>query len=157
MEWNPQFDILLNLLVAALLGGIVGFEREWASKPAGLRTNILIAVSSALFISLGRIIITDYYGLVPTDSFGMDATRVLHAIIVGVGFLGAGTILKSPGGEEVRFLTTSATIWASAAVGICVGLHQYWLAAGATLLILIVNLGLNYFWKKVEEKRADSN
>ncbi|WP_417592082.1 MgtC/SapB family protein [Owenweeksia hongkongensis] len=131
--------VLIDVAIALLLGGMIGLEREWQSKPAGLRTNMIIAGASALFVSLGRVIMVDYTGLTPLDTMGIDPTRIMHAVIVGVGFIGAGTIIKSTDNNRVMFLTTAATIWMSAAVGICVGLKQYMLAVGVSLMMLIVN------------------
>ncbi|WP_236974216.1 MgtC/SapB family protein [Membranihabitans maritimus] len=144
---NLQWDILIDVALAIILGGIVGFEREWKKKPAGLRTNMLIAGASALFIALGRIIMKDYSSLVNIESLGIDPIRILHAVIVGVGFIGAGTILKSEDNTRIRYLTTAATIWMSAAIGLCVGLKQYYLAGGISLIILIINILFDYLGK----------
>ncbi len=86
---------------------------------------MLIAGASALFIALGRIIMKDYSSLVNIESLGIDPIRILHAVIVGVGFIGAGTILKSEDNTRIRYLTTAATIWMSAAIGLCVGLKFF--------------------------------
>lgn len=131
--------ILLDVLIAVVLGGFIGLEREWRSKPAGLRTNMIIAGASALFVGLGRVIMVDYSEIMPEDALGMDPIRLLHAVIVGVGFIGAGTIIKSTEDNKVMFLTTAATIWMSAAVGLAVGLKQYILAGGVTVTMLLIN------------------
>ncbi|MGB0177385.1 MAG: MgtC/SapB family protein [Owenweeksia sp.] len=143
-EFSSQLNLLADVAIALGLGGLLGFEREWKQKPAGLRTNMIIAGASALFIGLGRVGVVDYIPLASEDSFGIDPTRILHAVIVGVGFLGAGTILKSSEHTRVHYLTTSATIWMSSALGIAVGLHQYLLAAGVTLILIAINFIFSY-------------
>lgn len=112
-----EVDMVIRLLIAAIIGGIMGFERERAEKPAGLRTNILVCVGAALFT------IASLYG------FGVlsDPARVAAGIVVGIGFLGAGTIIRRDGG--VAGLTTAATIWVVAAIGLAVGSGLYLLGA----------------------------
>lgn len=141
---NDQLLILIDIIIAVALGGIIGVEREWKNKPAGLRTNMIIAGASALFVSLGRTVIIDYNEVSLTEALGIDPIRILHAVIVGVGFIGAGTILKSSDNTRVRFLTTAATIWMSAAIGLSVGLKQYYLGIGTALVMLVINFILGY-------------
>src|SRR5690554_3054273 len=113
---NGQLFILVDVAIALILGGILGAEREWKNKPAGLRTNMIIAGAAALFVSLGRIIVVDYTGLGTAEEFSVDPIRMLHAVIVGVSFIGAGTILKSNEESTIKYLTTSATILMAAAI-----------------------------------------
>lgn len=136
-----QLQILLHLLLAAVLGALVGLEREWKDKPAGLRTNIIIATASCLFVFLGHIIVRDFKPIATDEAMGVDPIRVLHAIIVGVSVIGAGTIFKREG-KDVKYLTTAATTLMSCGLGITVALKQYWLAVGATLIILLINTAL---------------
>ncbi len=152
MTLSSEVEILLQLGLAAILGGLVGFEREWQEKPAGLRTNMLIAVASALFISLGRVVVVDFETLISDQASGVDPIRVLHAIIVGVTVLGGGTILKGVDGGEIKYLTTAATILMASAIGISVALRQYWLAVGATLLVLIINRLFSYLGDLINKK-----
>ena len=114
------------MLLAAAFGGAIGFEREHAEKPAGLRTLMLVTIGSTLFTMIS------VYG------FGItaDPARVAAQIVTGIGFLGAGTILTS--GLNVRGLTTAASIWFTAAVGMALGVGMYIGAAVATILSLIV-------------------
>lgn len=145
-----QAIILIDVIIALLLGGILGAEREWKRKPAGLRTNMIIAGSAALFVALGRVIVVDYTGLSTQDEFGVDPDpiRMLHAVIVGVSFIGAGTILKSNQGSTIKYLTTSATILMAAAIGISVALKQYALAVSTAFIVLFINYifdGINRF------------
>jgi putative Mg2+ transporter-C (MgtC) family protein len=119
-------DLAWRLLLAAGLGAAVGLEREYRQKPAGLRTNILIAVGSALFTILS---------LQMTQGVG-DTSRVAGQIVTGIGFLGGGAILRS--GDSIRGMTTAATIWVNAAIGVAAGTGQFVLATFATALTLVV-------------------
>lgn len=139
MGWELQLRALLDILIATLLGGLLGFERETKEKPAGFRTNMLIAGAAALLLILGKYIAGEMQATLNEESLGVDPTRIIHAIIVGVSFIGAGTIIKSPDDETIRYLTSAATILFSAGVGICTGLQLYILAGGVTLLGLIIN------------------
>jgi len=125
-----RLELLLQLLLAMLLGGAVGLEREMSGKPAGLRTNILICVGATLFtelsvqLALGR----------------GDPARVAAQILPGIGFIGAGTILHARG--SVTGLTSAATIWVVAAIGMALGAHAYVEALGTALLVILVLHGL---------------
>jgi putative Mg2+ transporter-C (MgtC) family protein len=113
-----------RLLAASLLGGLIGAQRERVHKAAGLRTHILVALGAALF-TLGGI---------EAGFASADTSRVVQGIVAGIGFLGAGTILKLADKGEVHGLTTAATIWVTAAVGVAAALSQVWLAALAAVL-----------------------
>jgi len=133
-----RLELLIKLLVAVVLGGAVGLEREMSGKPAGLRTTILICVGAALFTHLSITI-----GLISQTSAGQpygDVTRIAAQIVTGIGFLGAGAILHERG--SVLGLTSAATIWAVAAVGMAVGSGAYAEAVGTTLMVCIVLAGL---------------
>ena len=121
--------MVLRLLLAAALGAIIGYQRERAGKPAGLRTHILICVGAALF-TIGSL-----YGFGATA----DPSRVAAGIVAGIGFLGAGAILHRQGGI-VEGLTTAATIWAVAAVGLAAGAGLYVVSVVTAAVILIVLL-----------------
>jgi putative Mg2+ transporter-C (MgtC) family protein len=131
-----ELTILGRLLVAGVLAGILGWEREKAGKSAGLRTHILVGMAAALYTGLAELAVGDY----PTagDEFRSDPIRAIQAVAVGIGFLGAGVIFVVPSGERVSGLTTAASIWATAAVGIAAGLAHFVLAGGATLLLALV-------------------
>ena len=118
--------IVIRLAVAAVLGGVLGYERERAGKAAGMRTHMLVALGAALFV------------LVPQQAgvTAADMTRVLQGLAAGIGFLGAGTILKK--GEEVEGLTTAAGIWLTAAIGIAAGMGREASAVLSTALALII-------------------
>lgn len=136
MEW---FDLesMVKLLVAAALGAAVGLEREIHGRPAGLRTNALVSLASCLLIVITRS--GALQGLAGPDNFlvNMDPARMAAGIVTGIGFLGAGTILRLRQ-SLVRGLTTAAGLWFVAAAGIAVGLGEYALAGMATLLALMV-------------------
>ncbi len=130
-----RLDLLVKLVIAVLLGGVIGFERELAGKPAGLRTNILICVGAALLMDLSvRIGITEQGTRIG------DPARIAAQVVSGVGFLGAGTIMQSQG--MVTGLTSAATIWVVAAIGMSVGAGYYVEGIGAGLLVTFVLAGL---------------
>jgi len=118
--------MMLRLLLSAVLGGVIGFERERAKKAAGLRTHILICLGACLFT------VVSIYG------FGGDIARVAAGVVTGIGFIGAGAIIR--GGREgiIAGLTTAATIWSVAGIGLAAGAGLYLVAVVATLLILLV-------------------
>ncbi|MEO6279071.1 MgtC/SapB family protein [Roseateles sp.] len=120
--------ILTRLLLAALLGGVLGYEREQKGKAAGIRTHMLVAMGSALFV------------LVPQLG-GMaegDLSRVIQGVVTGIGFLGAGAIIKNRSEEDVQGLTTAAGIWMTAAIGVACGLGRESTAVLSALLALVV-------------------
>lgn len=127
-----HLELLLQLVLATLLGGAIGLERELSGKPAGLRTNILICVGAALFTALS----------VDMSLGRGDPARVAAQILPGVGFIGAGTILHARG--SVTGLTSAATIWVVAAIGMALGAHAYEEALGTALLVLVVLQGLKW-------------
>ena len=130
------FDIVLRLLAAALVGGIVGLDREWRGKPAGLRTHALVSLGAALLV----IVIQRQPG---GTNLGADAlSRVIQGLVTGIGFLGAGVILHRPAGR-VTGLTSAALIWIAAAFGVAAGLGR-WLEtlAGGVIVVLILLLEL---------------
>jgi len=138
-NYSQQFWILLDVVIALILGGIIGYERERKNKPAGLRTHMIISGSAALIYALSGVLIRHFNQSIQSDALGIDPTRIIHAIIVGVSFIGAGTILKSKQKDQVHNLTTAATILLSAIVGICVAMKQYIIALGITLILLLIN------------------
>jgi putative Mg2+ transporter-C (MgtC) family protein len=126
-------ELVTRLLTAALLGGVLGFERELRHKSAGLRTNTLIAIGSALFTLMS----VELAEGVP----GADPARLAAQIVTGIGFLGAGAIIRRDGG--VQGLTTAATVWVNAAVGVAVGGGQYHLAFLTTAVTVAALLVLH--------------
>jgi putative Mg2+ transporter-C (MgtC) family protein len=130
--------LLVKLLLATVLGGAIGMERELAGKPAGLRTNILICVGAALFTHLS--ILIAQIGFTPDGRPYGDTTRIAAQIVSGIGFLGAGAILHAHG--AVVGLTTAASIWVVAAVGAAIGAGAYVEGIGTSVLIVLVLVGL---------------
>jgi putative Mg2+ transporter-C (MgtC) family protein len=122
----PPLDLLLRLLLAAALGAAIGVERELRRKPAGLRTNMLIALGAALFTTLSLRMASD----------GGTPDRIAAQVVSGIGFLGAGAILRS--GRNVHGMTTAATIWVNAAIGMAAGAGEFGIAALATVVTLVV-------------------
>ena len=145
--------LLVKLLLATLLGGAIGFEREIAGKPAGLRTNILICVGAALFTHLS--ISIAQIGFTPDGRPYGDTTRIAAQIVSGIGFLGAGAILHAHG--AVVGLTTAATIWVVAAVGAAVGAGAYVEGIGTSMLIILVLVGLRPVERKLLNRRRKVN
>ena len=128
-----RLDLLLRLMLAVVLGGSIGWERQYSRKPAGLRTNVLICVGAALLTDTAMRMAA--MGTPPTDP-----GRIAAQIVTGVGFLGAGTIIQSRG--IVTGLTTAATLWVVAAIGMVVGSGAYVEATGATVLVLVILIPL---------------
>jgi putative Mg2+ transporter-C (MgtC) family protein len=137
-----RLELAFQLGLATLLGGAIGLERELSGKPAGLRTNILICLGSVLFthLSLGM------------GGSGADPTRVAAQIVTGVGFIGAGTILHARG--AVVGLTSAATIWVVAAIGVALGARYYAESLGTAVFVLAVLQGLGWVEKIVERQAA---
>ena len=133
-------DAILRLALAAALGGAIGLEREYRHKPAGLRTNMLIALGSALFSILS----------VELGAAAGSPDRIAAQVVTGIGFLGAGAILRS--GENIHGLTTAATIWVNAAIGMAAGLGSDVVAVGAATLTLIVLAILPFIERRFEAR-----
>ncbi|PSN10585.1 magnesium transporter MgtC [filamentous cyanobacterium CCP5] len=124
----PWLDAAGRLGIAILFAAIIGLDREFSNKAAGLRTNMLVALGAALFV-----LVTVQSGLVQTDSSSM--ARTLQGIITGVGFVGAGSILRE---DRVRGLTSATAVWISAGVGVAAGLGQWQLGLLSTLFALMI-------------------
>jgi putative Mg2+ transporter-C (MgtC) family protein len=131
--------LLLRLLVAIALAALLGWERERAGKAAGLRTHMLVGLAAALYTVLAEVTLGDH----PPANPGLraDPIRVIQAVALGIGFLGGGVITASKGTGHDTGLTTAASIWSTAAIGIAAGMGHYVLAVGATILQLIVVWG----------------
>lgn len=128
MPW----DFLIKLALSLVLGGVVGLEREFARKPAGFRTNILIVLGSMLFTEVSVWVAKEFGG-------AADPGRIAANIATGIGFIGAGTIIQTRG--SVRGLTTAATIWVNGAIGLAIGVGHYSAAAATTILtVLVLNI-----------------
>lgn len=135
--------VSLRLMLAAMLGGMLGYERERHGKAAGIRTHMLVSMGAALFV-LGAVM----------GGVGDDAvSRVVQGVVTGIGFLGAGTILKSGKLAEVKGLTTAAGVWMTSAVGVCIGLGLQAIAVMATLMMLFILNVIPQILKQLEKHR----
>lgn len=123
MQTVLNFEILLSLVLAVVLGGIVGIEREITHKPAGLRTHMLVSLGSYLFT-------------ITSIAFSMDPARIAAGIVAGIGFIGAGTIFGAA--DKVQGITTAASLWATAAIGLAAGIGDFPLAATVTLIVFVI-------------------
>lgn len=125
-------QVVARLLIAAALGGLIGLERELRDQPAGFRTHILVAAGSCLFALVSAFAFGDFTSRPATDAVRADVTRISSQIVVGIGFLGGGTILRH--GATVRGLTTAASLWVTAAVGLATAMGFYAGAIAAAVL-----------------------
>ena len=154
--WNTEiFDlppveqfirVSMRLIVASVLGGILGLEREKEGKPAGLRTHMLVSLGAALFT------------VAPLEA-GMsigDASRVFQGIAAGIGFLGAGTILKLTGEEEIKGLTTAAGLWLTAAIGMAVGAGHLWIPILGVAIAFVILAGVRVLEGRMNRARNKS-
>jgi putative Mg2+ transporter-C (MgtC) family protein len=123
METVLTLETFLSLLLAVAFGAIVGVEREMTHKPAGLRTHMLVSLGACLFTMM-------------STSFGAQPAQVAGGIVAGIGFIGAGTIWAEK--DKVKGITTAASLWATAAIGLTVGIGDYPLAAAVTALVVII-------------------
>lgn len=121
---NIQLEIILRLILASILGGLIGLDRESTNRPAGFRTHILVSIGSALMMLVS----------LENAKYGADASRIAAQVISGIGFLGAGTIMRT--GTNIEGLTTAASLWVCAGIGLAVG-NGYYLGAVATTLIVL--------------------
>lgn len=135
--YQPQFAILGYVSLAMLLGALLGLDREIAHKPAGLRTHMLVSGAAALLVGLGNILVGHFDMELGHSMIRVDPLRVIEAVITGVSFLGAGTIIRHGSSEYVEGLTTAASLLFVAGVGITVALSQVVLAVGITILALV--------------------
>ena len=125
-----ETEILIKIVVSAVLGGLVGFEREIHRKPAGMRTHSLVCMGATLFT------------IMSINVIGGEPSRIAAGIVMGIGFLGAGMIFKSE--DKVRGLTTAAELWVLAAIGLAVGIGFYFAALVTTLIVIFILIPLKY-------------
>ena len=148
-----QFEIIGEVALAMLLGGVIGFEREMADKPAGFRTQMLVAGAAALLVGLGDAMLRRF-AMDSSIHASSDPIRIVEAIVTGISFLGAGTIFRRDRTEQVEGLTTAASILLCAAIGISVALRQFVLAVGVTVLALFVLRGLTGIEKRLTKSKG---
>src|SRR5688572_25613276 len=135
-----DWTVLVRILVAATLGGIVGVERELRDQPAGFRTHMLVSLGACLFTLVG------VFAFETADRSATDFTRIASQVVVGIGFLGGGTILRH--GSTVRGLTTAASLWVTAAVGLAVGMGFYFAATTVAVVAVTALAGLKPIEKR---------
>lgn len=138
--------VIIRLVAAALLGAVVGFQRERAGKPAGVRTHMLVAMGATLFV-------------IASLEFGMsssDLSRVIQGLATGIGFIGGGAILKLTEEREIEGLTTAAGIWLTAAVGVAAGLGRWGSAALGVVLTLIILSIIGQITHRMEKRAANA-
>ena len=136
---SPWWEVTLRMLLAGLLGGLIGWEREGQGKPAGLRTLTLVSLASAIYVLAAQQTALRYGEVV-------DAVRAMAGIAGGIGFLGAGAILQAR--NKIRWLTTAAALWAAAALGLAAGMGMYYLAALGSFLVFAT-----LHWVAIAEER----
>lgn len=141
-----ETEIIARLLLAAVLGMVVGFERETSDKPAGIRTHAIVGIGACLFTIIG-IMMSEMPGAT------IDASRISAGIITGIGFLGAGALFRSE--DRVVGLTTAAGIWAMGAIGIAAGLGYYFAAVFSTVLVYVVLDSGRLYWKIKKKRKQD--
>ena len=147
---TQEVDFLLRIFCAAVLGGLIGLEREYRAKEAGFRTHFLVAMGSALLM------IVSAYGFesVPlSEPHRWDVSRIAAQVVSGIGFIGAGTIIFRKAENIVSGLTTAAGLWVTAAIGLACGGGMYILSIGCTLMVLTGLEAFNYFLHKFDQHR----
>lgn len=147
MPTLPVWEIIVRLLCAVALGMIVGTEREYSRHPAGMRTHTLVALGACTVMITGQLVFQEYFPLGASP----DPARLAAQVIAGVGFLGAGTILRD--GVTVKGLTTAASIWVVACLGVAVGAGHYVLALTGAAMVIAILTCVEYFQKRFLHRR----
>jgi len=146
--------MLADVALAMVLGSGIGLEREFARKPAGLRTHMLVAGAAAMLVEGARGLLHQFVGPGAAPQVRFDPIPVITAVVTAVGFLGAGTIIRQEAGEHVEGLTTAASMLFAATVGAVTSLREYGLALGATLLALATLHLVGAMEKKIRSRRG---
>ena len=142
---NSVLQVTIRIVVAGILGGIIGYEREVKGKAAGLRTHMLLAMGTVIVLVVARL-----------DGIPMsEMSKVIEGLVTGVGFLGGGAILKLSDKQEIRGVTTAASIWSTSAIGIAVGLGQIWIGILSTIVVWIILFVVGYLEKRVWNLNKD--
>jgi putative Mg2+ transporter-C (MgtC) family protein len=138
VQWQAQLQVVGTVVIAAILGGIVGMEREMADRPAGLRTHAILAAAACLLVSLPHALLDYYVAEAASEVLRADPIRIVEAVVTGTAFLGAGTIFRDRERGAVEGLTTAASLLLVGAVGMAVALKQLVTAVLVTLLMLLL-------------------
>lgn len=149
-------DVTLRLLAATVVGIIIGIDREWRGKPVGIRTLALVSLGSAL-VCLATVHLSALQN--QPDAVSRVVQGVIQGVMTGIGFLGAGAILHKPSGADAHGLTTAATVWVTAALGIACGLATWeivWIGVGLTLVVLVILRPLDDWFDKRRQKPPNS-
>jgi putative Mg2+ transporter-C (MgtC) family protein len=154
--YRAELEVLIQVALAMLLGAAIGFEREAKDKPAGLRTHMLMAGAAALLMAVGAILIEQLNAKLGAQVVDSDPLRMVGAVVTGVSFLGAGTILRRGRERQVEGLTTAASLLVSATVGMCVALAKWVLAVGVTLLALLTLRGVGRLVQWLDRRHPSS-
>lgn len=150
MGMEQDLSILLRIAAAMVLGGVIGIEREIGKHAAGLRTHMLIAGAAALIVGLGDGIAEHFQQERYRDLLQVDPVRLIEAVVACVGFVAAGTILRGTRDDQVSGLTTASSLIMSAAIGIAVGIGEYVIAVGVSILCLVVLAVFSRIARKLE-------
>lgn len=150
-NWQLQLQLVGTMLVAMVLGGAIGYEREMKNRPAGFRTHMLVAGAAALLVGLVDLLAHRYSAEVYSDLVRIDPIRLIEAMVAAVGFLGAGTIFRGGNESVVTGITTAASLLMVAVIGIAVGVQSHVLAVGATATTLLVLWLLGRWERRVPE------
>jgi putative Mg2+ transporter-C (MgtC) family protein len=150
-----DWTVLTRILVAAALGGIVGIERELRDQPAGFRTHMLVSLGACLFTLVGAFGFQGLTGDQSVAAVNADVTRVASQVVVGIGFLGGGAILRH--GSTIRGLTTAASLWVTAAVGLAVGMGFYFGATTVAVVAVVALAGLKPIERRFLRGSRQSN
>ena len=145
-----EYEFILRIFCAAILGGLIGLEREYRAKEAGFRTHFLVALGSAVFMIVSAY---GFEGVASADTSRWDVSRVAAQVVSGIGFIGAGTIIFRKSENVVVGLTTAAGLWVTAAIGLACGGGMYVLSIAATLLVLVGLEAFNFFLRKIDKRR----
>jgi putative Mg2+ transporter-C (MgtC) family protein len=150
-EWESELWGIGLVGLAGGLGAVIGLEREFAEKPAGLRTHILVCAASALLMLVGQSVLDQFREKAADSAFQGDPLRIIQAIVIGISFLGAGTIIHQ-GGQYVEGLTTAASILLTAGIGIAVAVERLVFASGVTLLAIAVLFLFGWLERKLRSR-----
>lgn len=148
---EQQLDFILRILIACLLGGVIGLEREYREKAVGFRTHFLVSLGSALFMIISAY---GFEGVLSEDfqsPIRLDVSRIAAQVVTGIGFIGAGTIIFQK--NTVRGLTTAAGVWVTAAIGMACGGGMFLLATVSTAMVLIGLEAFNFFLHRFDARR----
>mgnify|MGYP002620531672 FL=1 len=143
-------EYILSIFIAAMLGGIIGFEREYRSKEAGFRTHFLVGLGSGLFMVLSLHGFDDFVGI---QGIQLDPSRIAAQVVSGMGFIGAGTIIFQK--NVVKGLTTAAGLWVTSAIGMTAGAGMYALASVATVLVILCLEGSDFIHHRIFHEKPE--